>query len=167
MRLFAIRDIPRGKEVLSNYDEAIFEVSAKRQRKQMMYYGFRCGCEACVPRSEFWSRSDERRRGMFEALRVVHGCEKEFLDGGKGEVVHGALEALIRLETLLVKEGLVGVPLANTYRSMAKWSERRGAHSNGEAMKWKMKELEACIIGLGKDGQRTKDIEARLRELRG
>ncbi len=53
MRFFAIRDIPRGKEVVSNYDKAVFDVAAKRQGKQQMYYGFQCKCEACVPQSEY------------------------------------------------------------------------------------------------------------------
>ena len=111
---------------------------------------------------------------MYKALRAAQDCEMTFLDGGgcegrrsKDEVVGEAVEALMKLEGLLLKEGLLGVPLANTYRSLAKWSERSAATSGGEVAKWKAKELAICSNGFGPDAQRTRDIEAILRELRG
>ncbi|KIW75051.1 hypothetical protein Z517_11822 [Fonsecaea pedrosoi CBS 271.37] len=201
MRFYAIRDIPRGKEVCSNYDKAVFEVAAKRQRKQQMYYGFVCRCEACDAKTEFWAKSDERRRDMCDAIRAVQWCEKKLaaaesgavavtaMTSDKGQVgarariedskaaavaavdaesvnvvVDEALAFLTKLESLLLKESLVGVPLANTYRSMAKWAERKGDKAKGtdEAVKWKIKELEACVTALGREGHRTKEIETWL-----
>lgn len=192
MRFHALRDIPRGKEVCSDYDRAVFEVAARRRRKQMMYYGFACVCEACEPQTEFWARSDERRKGMLDAVRGVQACEKSFVewesedhdDGDrdvdkKGEhqgrsrrknsdqepaaVVDEAITALTRLEGLLIKESLVGVPLANAYRSLAKWAERKT--DLAAARKWKAKELETCVIAFGKDGRRTKEVERKLVEM--
>jgi hypothetical protein len=77
-----------------------------------------------------------------------------------------ALEALTRLEGLLLKEGLVGVPLANTYRGMAKWAERKGETATQEVVKWKMRELDVCTTCFGEDARRTRGIKARLDELR-
>ncbi|KAJ9611140.1 hypothetical protein H2200_004323 [Cladophialophora chaetospira] len=173
MRFFTIRDIARGKEVVSNYERTVTDVAAKRQRKQQMYYGFTCRCEACVPRSEFWEKSDERRKGMHDAIRTVQVCEKRFVDRDAAiaqvervEIATEALEALAKLETLLSKESLVGVPLANAYRSMAKWEERKGEIDSREVMKWKTRELEVCTNAFGKDAQRTMDIRVKLEELR-
>lgn len=166
MRFYAIRDIPRGKEVSSNYDKSVFEVAAQRRRKQQMYYGFMCTCEACEPKTDFWAKSDERRRDMYDAVRVVQGCEKKFSNmGADVGIANEALDALVKLESLMIKEGLLGIPLANTYRSLAKWVERKGHGYGSEIIKWKTKELEVCITGFGKDAQRTRDIETRLQEL--
>ncbi|KIW89126.1 uncharacterized protein Z519_09978 [Cladophialophora bantiana CBS 173.52] len=173
MRFYAIRDISRGKEMCSNYDKSVFEVTTKRQRKQQMYYGFVCRCEACEPKNEFWARSDERRMGMYDAIRAVQRCEKNLSAGsdtvigeeeqaGRVELAEEALRSLARLEGLLLKEGLVGAPLANTYRSMAKWAERKGDRGGDEAVTWRIKELGVCITAFGEDAQRTKDIEAQL-----
>ncbi|KIW28225.1 uncharacterized protein PV07_07905 [Cladophialophora immunda] len=176
MRFYAIRDISRGKELSSNYDKSVFEVAAKRRRKQQMYYGFVCRCEACEPKNEFWVKSDERRLAMYDAVRAVQWCERRLAaEGdaamvdkaqvGEAELVEEALSSLTRLEGLLLKESLVGVPLANTYRSMAKWAERKGDHGDDEAVKWKVKELEMCITAFGRDCQRTRDIEVKLEAL--
>ncbi len=166
----AIRDIPRGKEVCSNYDKAAFETKAKRQRKQQIYYGFVCKCEACEPKNEFWAKSDERRKDMYEAFKVLQGCDKKFAEGDGPEVevrqdavVNEALSALARLEELLLKECHVGIPLANTYRSMAKWAERK--RDIKHAAKWKRKEFEVCMIGFGPSARRVKEIEEKLAEL--
>ncbi|KIV82627.1 hypothetical protein PV11_04724 [Exophiala sideris] len=170
MRFHAIRDIPRGKEVTSNYDKVVFESRAKRQRKQQIYYGFVCRCEACEPKTEFWARSDERRQAMYDAFRAVQACEHQFSAGNASNeqntqqpVVDEALTALRKLEELLLKESLVGVPLANTYRSMAKWVERK--HDAEQIRNWKKKEMQACIIGFGHDAPRTKEIEEMLVDL--
>ncbi|EXJ73364.1 uncharacterized protein A1O5_03124 [Cladophialophora psammophila CBS 110553] len=174
MRFYAIRDISRGKEMCSNYDKVVFEVTAKRQRKQQMYYGFVCRCEACEPKNEFWAKSDERRMGMYDAIRAVQRCEKnlsaesgtviseEEQQARRVELAEEALRSLARLEALLLKESLVGAPLANTYRSMAKWAERKGDRGADEAVIWRIKELEVCITAFGEDAQRTKDIKAKL-----
>ena len=169
MRFHAIRDIPKGKEVCSNYDKAVFEVVGKRQRKQQMYYGFICRCEACEPKNEFWAKSDDRRKGMLEAFRTVQECEKQFFtedvkQDEKQSAVVEASNALVRLEGLLIKECLVGVPLANTYRSLAKWSERQG--NAEQTAKWKVKEREVCVVGFGIDAERTKEIDQKLKALR-
>ncbi|ETI25174.1 hypothetical protein G647_04547 [Cladophialophora carrionii CBS 160.54] len=192
MRFFALRDIPRGREVWGNYEREVCHRVAERQRRQRMYYGFACACEACVPRTEFWARSDERRRGMYDALGRVKGLEKRWAAEERGEerreeegvgqseneyekekrkqkegalIVIEALDALTRLEGLLIKEGLVGVPLANTYRRMAKWAERKGETATQDVVKWKTRELQVCITCFGDDGQRAQDIKTRLDEL--
>jgi len=166
----AIRDIPRGKEVCSNYDKAVFEVKTKRQRKQQIYYGFVCKCEACESKNEFWAKSDERRKGMYEAFKVLQGCDEKFAredgpesEGRQNDVVNEALDALARLEELLLKECHVGIPLANTYRSMAKWSERK--HDFKQAAKWKRKEFEVCMTGFGPSARRVKEIQEKLADL--
>jgi hypothetical protein len=179
MRFHAIRDIPRGKELCSNYDKSVFEPAAKRQRKQQFYYGFVCRCEACSPKNEFWERSDERRKAMYDAFRTVQGCEKRYNNSNhlaedqdpmtllKDKKLHGdavvdeALEALTRLEGLLLRECLMGgFPLANTYRSLAKWAERK--EDLQAVVKWKTKELETCILGLGEATLRTREIRKKL-----
>ncbi|KIW43005.1 uncharacterized protein PV06_04158 [Exophiala oligosperma] len=167
MRFRAVRDIPRGKELCSNYDKAVSEVRTKRRRKQQIHYGFVCRCEACEPKTGFWARSDERRRAMYEALRVARACEKECSSkrapAPPTVVVDRAIEALVRLEELFLKEGLVGVPLANTRKSLAKWAERKYDHA--QAVKWKTKELEVCKVSFGSDALRTKGVEDQLIEL--
>ncbi|KAK7900085.1 hypothetical protein LTR67_003831 [Exophiala xenobiotica] len=173
MEFRAVRDIPGGKEVYSNYDKAVFEVKTKRRRKQQIYYGFVCKCEACEPKNEFWARSDERRKGMYEAFRVLQSCDEKFSEkgdgpaGGEGRqnaaVVNEALDALARLEELLLKECQVGIPLANAYRSMAKWAERK--HDFKQAAKWKIKELEVCMTCFGPSARRVKEIQEKVANL--
>ncbi|EXJ89869.1 hypothetical protein A1O3_02936 [Capronia epimyces CBS 606.96] len=199
MRFRAIRDIPKGKEVCTNYDRGVFEVKAHRQQKQLIHYGFVCSCDACQPPTEFWAKSDDRRRAMYEAFRTVQACEKRFGGGGsrssggggssdgssggsrssngrtmkekesveRRAVVNQALTALAKLEALLLKEGLVGLPLANTYRSLAKWAERKG-DGDGDggvaaATQWKRKELEVCLVIFGEQARRTREIEDTLK----
>ncbi|EXJ59997.1 hypothetical protein A1O7_04145 [Cladophialophora yegresii CBS 114405] len=183
MRFFAVRDIPRGREVCGNYERDVCHRVAERQRRQRLHYGFGCACEACVPRTEFWARSDERRRGMYDALGRVKGLEKRWgqkqgqgQEQGEGQsenenekalIVMEALDTLARLEGLLIKEGLVGVPLANAYRRMAKWAGRdaKTAATTQEVVKWKTRELQVCVNCFGGDGQRTQDIRAALDDL--
>ncbi|KAL2441506.1 hypothetical protein ABEF95_015214 [Exophiala dermatitidis] len=263
MQFRAIRDIARGKEICSNYDKVVFETRSKRQRKQQIYYGFICTCEACEPHTEFWAKSDERRKGMYAAFRIVQACEKRYndnptnisterngvhvssdggdnttnsssmktndgktatdtapavesrvpethqvekqknpkknkkakshhksttstahaRDGGRpwhidnadlGDdydasqtvslVVDEALAALTKLETLLLKETLLGTPLANTYRSMAKWAERK--HDVGGTVQYKRKELGVCRIAFGERAVRCREIEDKLAKLK-
>ncbi|KAI1620870.1 hypothetical protein EDD37DRAFT_653185 [Exophiala viscosa] len=171
MRFYAIRDIPRGKGVTSNYDKVVFESRARRQRKHQIYYGFVCRCDACEPKTEFWARSDERRQNMYEAFRTVQGCETQFVSAHntsdrqntQQHVIDEALTSLRKLEELLLKESLVGVPLANTYRSMAKWAERK--YDVDQVRTWKTKEMQACITGFGHDAPRTKEIEQKLADI--
>ncbi|KAJ4511143.1 hypothetical protein HRR83_007184 [Exophiala dermatitidis] len=273
MQFRAIRDIARGKEICSNYDKVVFETRSKRQRKQQIYYGFVCTCEACEPHTEFWARSDERRKGMYAAFRIVLECEKRYSDnttdipterngvhvgsdggdnainnssssstktddgntatvtatapaavtdsqtpqpnrvekqkqknkknknakshqhstptstttapqdgrpvhnndaklGDQGtpqphaasvNVINEALTALTKLETLLLKEALLGTPLANTYRSMAKWAERK--HDILGSIQYKRKELDVCRIAFGERAVRCREIEDKLDKL--
>jgi hypothetical protein len=172
MEFRAIRDIPRGKEICSNYDKAVFEVKTKRRRKQQIYYGFVCKCEACEPKNEFWAKSDERRKGMYEAFRVLQSCDEKFSEKGDGPVggegrqnvvANEALDALVRLEELLLKECQVGIPLANAYRSMAKWAERK--HDFTQAAKWKIKELDVCMTCFGPSTRRVKEIQEKVADL--
>lgn len=175
MMFYAIRDIPRGKEVCSSYEKKVFEIAIRRRQKLQMYYAFVCRCEACEGgnKNEFWARSDERRTAMLDAFKHVQDCERIFLKenvendesshGQKEGAIDEARSALGRLETLLLKEGLTGVVLANTYRSLSKWSERKRLF--GEAVKWKEMERHHCEIGLGAHALRTKEAEKKLAEL--
>lgn len=168
MRFYAIRAIAHGKELLSNYDKSIFETAARRQQKYLLHYGFRCACEACVGPTEFWAKSDERRRAMRGAVAEVRGLERTWLKavrvngGAAGAVGQGAGEeavaALLKLEGLLVKEGLTAMPLANAYRSFAKWADRCGL----DAGKWKAKELEVSRLVFGKGAPRSVALRADL-----
>ena len=108
---------------------------------------------------------------MDTAVRMVQGLEETFSHAAEEQngtnpvgIVTEALEALAKLEGRLLKEGLVGLPLANVYRTMAKWAERKGGNV-GEIVKWKTKELEICVTGYGHEAPRTKNIMTRLQEL--
>lgn len=158
MRFYAIKAISKGKELLSNYDKSIFETSRRRQQKYLLHYGFRCTCEACLPQTDFWTRSDERRRAMRDAVSSVKGLEKKWQKAFEEddattqvEVCRGAVVELLELQGLLVKEGLTAVPLANAYRSLVKWSERGGL----DAQQWREKELEVSILMSGKKSLRS------------
>jgi len=163
MTFYAIRNIPRGKEIFSNYDKAVFETAAKRMRKQRLYYGFVCDCEACRPQTDFWVRSDDRRRAMGEATRELKELEINY-EAGHREDVRTALDTLARLEGLLMREGLVGLALANTYRSMAKWAERMG--DMDEVWKCKSREKKVYVLCFGPEAPRVKDIDVRLAQLK-
>ncbi len=169
MRFRAVRDIPRGRELCSSYDRSgAFETAVQRRRKLQIYYGFVCRCEACEPLTEFWARSDERRRDMHDVFRALQGWDRQFAEGKDKKLVvcAAALAALVKLEALLLKEGLVGgAALANTYRSMAKWAERGG--DTPAAFKWKTRELQVCVVSFGPDARRTRDIQVRLAEWAG
>lgn len=163
MRFYAVKAITRGKELLSNYDKSIFEPASQRGRNYRLHYGFSCKCESCLPMTEFWGRSDERRRAMRGCVEVVRSAEKGWLkaiDGGQGgnDVCQAAVDALRKLEGLLVKEGLTAVPLANVYRSLTKWTERAGEHSG----MWMEKELEVSVTAFGKRSVRSDMLRDRL-----
>lgn len=167
MRFYAIKAISKGKELLSNYDKQIFEPSAKRQQKYQLHYGFSCSCEACAPQSEFWHKSDDRRRAMKEIVAEVKSLERKWQklvqddNGGRevDQVCQAAMEALLRLENLLIKEGLTATPLANAYRSLAKWAGR----SEQDPQQWMEKELDVSTAVFGKKGARTEALRADLR----
>lgn len=173
MMFYAIRDIPRGKEVCTNYNKNVFDAAVRRQRRLQMYYGFLCQCEACLgpAKNEFWAKSDQRRRTMLEAFKTVQECDKQYTasfdaedpDPTRHKDTIEALAALAKLETLLVKEGLNGVVLTNTYRSLCKWSERLQDYPR--AMEWKQKEKLSCLLGLGSHAFRTIECDKKLKEL--
>ncbi|KEF62147.1 uncharacterized protein A1O9_00119 [Exophiala aquamarina CBS 119918] len=177
MMFYAIRDIPRGKEVCSSYDKNLFEIATRRRQKLQMYYAFVCHCEACegANKNEFWGRSDERRTAMRDAFKRVQCCEKVFLNENieaqeprfehKDRAIEEARSALGKLETLLLKEGLTGVVLANIYRSLSKWSERKQLLV--ETVKWKEMERLHCELGLGGHALRTKEAAEKLADLKG
>lgn len=176
MMFYAIRDIPRGKEVCSSYEKNVFEIATRRRQKLQMYYAFVCHCEACegASKNEFWGRSDERRRTMRDVFKHVQNCEKNFLLGDDGHnsptrghkdaIIEEARSALAKLEALLLKEGLMGVVLANIYRSLSKWSERKQLLV--DAVKWKDLERHHCMMGLGGHALRTKEAGEKLAELK-
>lgn len=180
MRFYAIRTVARGKELLSNYEKSIFETAAKRQQKFMLHYGFKCSCEACVPRSEFWGRSDERRAAMREVVARVKTLEKAWAhtrangggeaqaeaEAGTQQICDQAIDHVRRLEGLLVKEGLTATPLANAYRSLAKWVTRKEP-SSIEAQKWRELELEVVVTMSGRNSLRSIALRRELEGLQG
>lgn len=165
MRFYAIKNIARGKELLSSYDKSIVDSRSKRRQKHMLHYGFTCDCEACVPKSNFWEKSDERRREMGICLKIASAAERDYEHARKRGTdtsveIDKALEALTRLVDLLTKESLTHKPLANVYRSLAKWSSRKGDPSNGRS--WKQMEFEVCVRCFGKASGRVQGIRLEL-----
>jgi hypothetical protein len=167
MRFHAIRDIPRGKEVFTNYFKNQFKAAAKRNGEQMMHYGFMCRCDACEPKTEFWARSDERRVEMQRCLSAAAKYEENFGGyGGDQQIVQAATATLERLEGLLRKEGLVGTPLVKVYRSLAKWTSRTDDVPVGEVIQWTSLERATCVTSYGIDSLRTQEADSKLDELR-
>ena len=171
VRFHAIKSMSANKEIVACYEKNIFLTREQRQRRLMLDYGFQCNCEACVPKTRFWEKSDERRRAMAECVRIGKTLEKEWDEiksrpGGdemkKKRLCEKAIENVTKLEELLVKEGLVYTPLANAYRSLAKWSERMG--DDDGASEWKRMELATCTICFGGDTVRSETLTQELRE---
>jgi len=178
MLFHAIKDIQAGKEIVSNYESA-YLLAASRQLKQQMYYGFICDCQACVGLNvgnQHWSYSDDRRRAMIMCRRRVDQAEGEWqsegrclgsshqkLEGGGGTECGQVIATLERLADLLGKEGLRGVELANTYKELAKWSQRAGDHD--AAKKWCLHERNTSIIAFGAWSRRVEEVDQRLDEL--
>lgn len=77
MLFHALKTIPRGKEIVSNY-ETVYATASQRQLQLQMHYGFRCRCEACVALTDFWTKSDERRREMMNHRNELKRMEKVF-----------------------------------------------------------------------------------------
>jgi hypothetical protein len=165
MRFYAVRSIARGKELLSNYEKNIFDRMAERQRGFLLHYGFRCSCEACAPRTEFWARSDERRTAMREIVSGLKGFETRWMKlddvahEQRLEICRLAIVELKNLEVLLVKEGLTATPLANAYKSLAKWVERMGKGSRG----WREMELKTVVTMSGKNSLRSVFLKEELK----
>lgn len=74
----ALRSIPRGKEIVSNY-ETIYATRTQRQLQLQMHYGFRCDCDACNATTGFWASSDDRRREMIKYRQQVDAVENSFV----------------------------------------------------------------------------------------
>lgn len=167
MLFHAIKPIPRGKEILSTYD-SVYEDRAHRQRKQLMYYGFKCECEACEPRNEFWTRSDERRRAMAGARKRIKEWERRIersndSEGtGEEDKFEDLIEVMEKLEGLLIKEGLVGLPLADCYGSMAKWTARKGRRTLTK--EYQKKEYNICRTCLGEQSPRVVLLQEKLED---
>lgn len=179
MLFHAIKDIQAGKEIVSNYESA-YLLTAGRQLKQQMYYGFICDCQACIGLkggNQHWSCSDDRRRGMIMCRRLLDQAEVEWqsADGRCLGSSHRKLESggaidfgqviatLERLADLLGKEGLRGVELANTYKELAKWSQRAGDHD--AAKRWCLHERNTSVIAFGAWSRRVGEVDQRLGEL--
>lgn len=77
MLFYTLRNLPAGRELLANYD-SIFMSTEQRQVKQQMYYGFQCNCEACTGMTDFWSKSDERRKEMSKLKAQIDKAEKSW-----------------------------------------------------------------------------------------
>lgn len=92
MLFYALRNIPAHRELLANYD-SIYMNTEERQMKQQMYYGFRCTCEACTGKTEFWAKSDERRREMSQLKAQIDRMEKRWERG------HGSVSVYTKFTT--------------------------------------------------------------------
>ncbi|RMZ84348.1 hypothetical protein DV738_g565, partial [Chaetothyriales sp. CBS 135597] len=103
MQFHAIKNISKGKELVSNYEKSIFVGRKTRIERLRRHYGFDCSC-------------------------------------------------------LLLKEGLIYTPLANCYKSLAKWSSRMGQN----ARPWLEKEHEVVIRCFGRDSPRAQLLAAQL-----
>jgi SET domain len=172
MTFHAVKNIPAGKELLSTYEKNIFLPRDQRKRRLLMDYGFHCDCEACVPKSAFWERSDQRRKTMGELVKTAKSVGSEW-DKRRDETAAGlekqrvvveAIELLTKLEELLLKEGLLYTPLANVYRSLAKWSNRFENAGKQKEMEWKKKELEICLACFGGKCERSRELKKELRD---
>jgi hypothetical protein len=162
MHFYAFRPIAKGKEILSNYNKHMFNSTKKRQQMLLHQYGFTCFCEACVPPSDFWAKSDKRRGEMRKLIEELAGLEREWekrsaLSSGP-ETIRQAIYALGALESLLVKEKLIDRPLRNVYKSLAKWTAR----AEGDTRTWLAKELEVTIVISGKNSRWTLALENEL-----
>ncbi|RMZ79582.1 hypothetical protein DV737_g3309, partial [Chaetothyriales sp. CBS 132003] len=170
MQFRAIKNISKGKELLSNYEKSIFAGRKLRSERLRRHYGFDCLCEACAPTSEFWERSDARRKAMEDCVRAGAAYEREWMARGdhsedKHEeeeahklVAENAIAKLRKLEGLLLKEGLAYTPLANCYKSLARWTARMGQ----DAMPWLEKEQQVVIRCFGRDSLRARTLAALL-----
>ena len=171
VQFHAIKSIPADREIVSCYEKNIFLTKEERQRRLLLDYGFRCDCEACMPETAFWEKSDERRKVMGQCVKATKKYERDWegLKRRSGTAVEleqlfkKAIDALVRLEGLLIKEGMLYTPLANTYRSLGKWGERIG--DSEEVSKWKRKELGVCVTCFGGDATRCKGLKDALRML--
>lgn len=130
MMLFeALKTIPKDKEILSNY-ESIYATSTQRQLPLQMHYGFRCDCEACVCPTDFWSKSDDRRREMIRCRNELRAIEKQSsatsVTCGSPDASHAGqiVRLLESLEQLLVREGLLGIDLERIRKKLKLWKER-------------------------------------------
>jgi SET domain len=173
VRFHATRNIPAGKEILCCYEKHTFMAREQRKQRLMLDYGFKCDCEACVPKTDFWEKSDERRLSMEKLVKATKRAEKEWeraheddaLSEQNTAVCERAIESLVKLEGLLSKEGLVYTPLANAYRGLAKWAGRAGR--DGEVRMWLRKELKVCETCFGKDTERCVVLRRELLRLNG
>lgn len=78
MLFYAIKKIQKGHEIVSNY-ESIYYTAQQRKTRLQLFYGFTCDCRACTDsENAFWSRSDDRRRGMIRLKREVADFEHEW-----------------------------------------------------------------------------------------
>lgn len=165
MQFYAIKNISRGKELLSSYDKSVSELRDRRQQKHMLYYGFTCICDACIPKSSFWERSDDRRRDISNCLKTVSLAERQFEEARQqgrhvGIAIDEAIGALTRMVGLLTKEGLTHKPLANVYRGLAKWSSRKGDRSMER--KWIEMEHDCCVTCFGVRSGRVQALKRQI-----
>ena len=170
MQFYAIKNIPKGKELLSNYDRDIWRTHIDRKKKLMLHYGFECSCEACCPRSGFWLKSDSRRSQMARLMGDAPRAERMYMEYkivsdeiGSSAVVQDAMKTLETLESLMIKEGLAYKPLANVYRSLAKWAGRDIRRSDARRWnQWKQKELDICVTCFGERSDRAQEVKNQL-----
>jgi hypothetical protein len=176
MTFHALKNIPAGKELLSTYEKNIFLPRDQRKRRLLMDYGFHCDCEACMPKTAFWEKSDQRRKTMGELVKRAKRAETEgdmkrhenaaaAVASELNKLVEEAIDALTKLEDLLLREGLLYTPLANVYRSLAKWSARLGDAGKRKEIEWKRKELQVSLSCFGRECERTRELREGIEGL--
>lgn len=93
----------------------------------------------------------------------------------KGELCKKAIKSLDKLKVLLIKEGLTHTPLANVYRSLAKWNQRYSSTMSADhggalsdtsrkAREYKRNELEVCVRCFGREAERSRNLQRELQE---
>lgn len=174
MLMHAIKDIPKGKELLSNYLSP-YLVSQVRQNELQMHYKFTCDCSACTQQG-FWADSDvrrsqmrkhrasiERSEGVIQAhFKTSHASGKQLSKLLVLQETASAVDALEKLANLLFKEGLNGYDLLLVYQDLAKWSFMNGDATAGRC--WSEKERTMSLICFGATSKRVSDIDARMED---
>lgn len=88
MIFYALRNIPRGTEIVSNY-ETIYATRKQRQFQLQMHYGFQCDCDACVPCTDHWADDDHRRLEMIKLRQKIDATQRHVVVT-KGVLANGA-----------------------------------------------------------------------------
>ena len=184
----AIKDIPRGKEVLSNYI-SVYQLAAQRCNELRMHYKFDCDCAACKQEG-YWANSDTRRRQMISYGRQVKQSE-EALTRIKAEFPCKGAEADEHTvdspateranDTLYLRSAAAKLEIECATSNLEKLADllvKEGLQGNELAIvyknltkwsmrsghlragsAWKEKHRQVCITCFGASSQRVKEID--------